>query len=554
VYVDAAQRSCQDASGRQSRRPARWSTPPPTLCRSDAELPFVDLVLAFHHLTVQIDESSTMSDPELHMNHVGKGTMKSGAGSCSVSGESSTTEPTIPTEIADLHARCGIYTRSDTVTWFLNQIGWVDEADLATTTLLEPSAGDGAFLVEAIHRLCRSFHLRNRPTTYKALADRITAFEIHHHEAAKARHRAIETLSTHGIAEPTAHRLAAKWIQAGDFLATDFGGQRFTHVASNPPYIRWSHIPTAFRTKYEKCLPRCIAKGDLCLAFLGKCLNLLAHDGRLGFLCSDRWLYAAYGEDFRRTVMPSFQIETSSTATSRDVFEADVSTYPIKLIVSRSRRRRHRPGRRERANALRNYASLRKGRLTLKEAGFQVRVGPALGMERIFTGLREALDVEDELLRPYLKPRDLSETAVEWSGCFVICMHDDAGKLRNLADFPRLSTHLHRHRQDLEKRSIIKTGTPWYRPIDRVLARPWSRPKLLLPEMTASPRAVLDTQGRVPSHGIYAIFDPDDDITRLASAVDPQALRTTLEAFAPQLRGRVFRCYKKFIELVPFST
>ena len=466
---------------------------------------------------------------------------------------SSLGKTTVPAEVIELHARCGIYTRPETVNWFLDRIGWVGGADLSMGKLLEPAAGDGAFLIEAVERLCQSFHLNGKRKTYSALEPCITAYEIHPEEVSKARGRVIDILISHSLSRSTGCRLAEKWIRTDDFLTADTHNQTFTQIVGNPPYIRWSHIPNSLRMSYEKCLPSHIAKGDLCLAFLGKCLSLLTNNGCLGFLCADRWMYAAYGEEFRNTVMPSFHIEADSRADSRDVFDQPVSAYPIKLVVSPRVDRNQCSSPSERASALSRYNSLRNSRPTLREAGMEVRVGPALGIESAFTGTHDNLDVEGELLHPYVRPKDLSQNEIHWSGTFVICLHDSSGKLRNISDYPRLSMHLEQHRKELEKRSIVKKGALWYRPIDRVMSQSWCRPKLLLPEMTTRPRAILDKNGRIPSHGIYAVFDPNDDVKRLESAIDREALRVTLAALAPRLNGGAFRCYKKFIELVPFS-
>ena len=480
-------------------------------------------------------------------------TTNSGTESPSNWTDSGTSAPRVPAEIAELHSRCGIYTRAEAVDWFLNEVGWVQEIDLRKAKLLDPAAGDGAFLVEAARRLCRSFRSHGQQWSYGVLEDRITAYEIHPGEAAIARCKVIEVLCRYGIEEGTASRLAAKWIRTNDFLIADMGAISFTHIVGNPPYVRWSHLPNRLRNIYEASLPNYMAKGDLCLAFLGRCLGLLAQDGRLGFLCADRWLYAAYAEEFRAVIKPSFHIEKRCSVNSRDVFQTSVSAYPIKLIVSRTRSRRPVSNTCARTKAVQEYELLRDSHLTLKEAGMEVRVGPALGVECAFTGTRSDLNIEGELLQPYVKPKELAETTIQWSGKFVICMHDKEGALRDLADFPLLRIHLERYRKNLEKRSIVVNGAPWYRPIDRVLASTWRRPKLLLPEMTAYPRAILDTQGFIPSHGIYAVFDPDDDLDRLRSAIDSESLRITLRAFSPWLSGDTFRCYKKFIDIVPFG-
>ncbi len=458
-------------------------------------------------------------------------------------------------DIAALHAKCAVYTRPNAVRWFLDTVGWTAEADLAASNLLEPAAGDGAFLVEAVDRLCSSFRKYGKRRTYRALASRIRAYEIHPVEADRARQRVTKVLRRHGLSARTAVKLASEWIRSGDFLVVDFDGQTFTHVVGNPPYVRWSRVPEDLRKRYERSLPAHAAKGDLCLAFVSQAMGRLADDGRLGFLCSDRWLYSGYAEEFRHIVLPEFVIESRESAHDEDVFDSLVDAYPIKLIARRRKLGRRRRSRSMTGNdavaARRTYENWRRKYPTLEEAGCRIRVGPALGPERAFVGVADEIDVEPELLRPYVGPKELTADGIAWRGRFVICMHDDEGKLRDLADFPRLAARLNIFRAALDDRAIAHNGAPWYRPIDRVIGKAWSKPKILIPEMSKTPRIVVDRSGMIPSHGIYAIFSDEWPIDVLASVLRSGVLWTTLKAIAPRTKGGAFRCYKRFIERVP---
>ena len=116
---------------------------------------------------------------------------------------------------------------------------------------------------------------------------------------------------------------------------------------------------------------------------------------------------------------------------------------------------------------------------------------------------------------PWVDGSEIFEGKVIWSGRRVIGMYGEDGLLRDLTKFPKLAARLGRHSKALKRRSIVINGAPWFRPIDRVRASDWSRPKLLVPELAKIPRLALDLHGRIPSHGVYAIFAPDDNLAEL---------------------------------------
>src|SRR5204863_4053581 len=53
---------------------------------------------------------------------------------------------TVSPEVKALHRRCGVYTKPQVVCQILDAIGWRREIDLSLSCLLEPAAGDGAFV------------------------------------------------------------------------------------------------------------------------------------------------------------------------------------------------------------------------------------------------------------------------------------------------------------------------------------------------------------------------------------------------------------------------
>jgi tRNA1(Val) A37 N6-methylase TrmN6 len=443
----------------------------------------------------------------------------------------------ISAEVEELHRRCGVYTKPEVVRRILDAVGWTVKADLAKSRLLEPASGDGAFVVEAARRLVESFSRRKIDLTSRTLAKCITAFELHSREAELAREQVAQTLRAAGVHHRTADACARSWVITGDFLLSKTPATAFTHTVGNPPYVRWSRIPTLLKDKYNRQISTQMSGGDLFLPFLDRALESLKRDGRCGFICSDRWRYMAFAEGFRKKWLPELRIDSERTVTATEAFQASVDSYPTILIASKVAPKPIRP-------AVKNLGQ------TLADLGCTVKVGPALGHTPAYVLNADETDVEPELLRTWIDGSEISEGRLTWTGRRVVLMHEPDGELLVLNQFPRLKARLRRFQKQLKRRSIVKNGALWYRPIDRVRGTDWARPKLLLPELATIPRVCIDRSGAVPSHGVYAIFAPDDNVTALYKRLANGKLAEALNGIAPRVKGNYVRCYRRFLLMI----
>jgi len=451
-------------------------------------------------------------------------------------------QPTVQGEIVELHRRCGVYTKPEVVCRILDAVGWRADIDLTRSRLLEPAAGDGAFVVEAVRRLIISCRVNGISLRSDTLVSCIRSFEIHRAEAVRARKRVFETLLELGVHLRTSKALAKAWVVRGDFLLSQMPADRFTHAVGNPPYVRWSKIPTTLKAKYEQRLPREMIGGDLFLPFLDRTLDQLLPEGKCGLLCSDRWRFMAFAEGFRTKWLPQLEIDSEQSVLAIDAFVEDVDAYPTILIARRSRGDRNV-----------NFAPAIRTRRTLGESSYIVRVGPALGHTAAFVLQPDENDVEQELLRPWIDASEISEGAVVWRGRQIVTMYSDDAKLIDPAHFPMLQARLKRFEKKLRRRSIVQNGAPWFRPIDRVRSSDWTLPKLLIPELAKIPRLALDRSGAIPSHGVYAIFAPEKNIDILYEKLADGGLARALFGLAPKVKGGYFRCYKRFLEQIVLS-
>ena len=448
----------------------------------------------------------------------------------------------IEADIAALHERCGVYTKPSIAATILDEIGWFEAADLSQQRLLEPAAGDGVFLCEAARRLLSSFDRNGHPAGVAQLAPRIQAFELHAGEGEIARRRVMSLLATHGLSLSDASQIAEQWLVVGDFLLHELPSGSFTHVAGNPPYARWSKIPAALRAAYEAKLPKAIAKGDIFLPFLDRGIEALKSGGRMGFLCSDRWQYMAFAANFRSERLPTIRILKNEEVLAEDSYQRAVDIYPSILVLEKLAEPR--------------VTTYQEVGHSLEDMGFDIRVGPALGCTPAYVlSPEDAAQVEPELLAPWLNCADLREGAIKGVRLKVICLYDDEGCLRDLKAYPKTYAWLSKYRTRLEARSIVRTHKAvWYRPIDRVYAKVWSAPKLLIPELSKSPVAMFDTSGAIPSHGIYAILakEPGADLAALNRRLSGVGLRNMLAGRAPKVKGEYWRCYKSILKELRF--
>lgn len=439
-------------------------------------------------------------------------------------------------EVDQLHDSCGVYTKPLVVRRILDAIGWTADSDLSRSKLLEPASGNGEFVIEAARRLVDSLRRRQIRLSTSTLSSRIQAFELHGGACAEARQRTKSALEGVGVHPATASACAKHWYSNSDYLLTDPTTPLYTHAAGNPPYIRWAKIPERLKETYNDQLPDEMTGGDLFLPFLDLAFEQLRPGGRAGFLCSDRWRFMAFADAFRDKWLPHLAISSEHPLPAAEAFQSDVDSYPSILVAtkrpspcsSRSPLPADSPG-------------------TLQDLGYIVKVGPALGHSPAFVLEPGENDVEPELLRPWIDASDIAEGSIASRGRRVVTMWDDDGQLLDLGSFPMLSKRLRRFSVALRRRFVVRRGGVWFRTIDRVRSRDWIRPKLLVPEIAKVPRVAIDRSGAIPSHGVYAIFAPNDDVDALYSCLRDGKLAHALQDISPKINGGYIRCYKRFL-------
>lgn len=124
----------------------------------------------------------------------------------------------------------------------------------------------------------------------------------------------------------------------GDFLLSDGPDRPADFVVGNPPYVRLEDMPNGLSDAYREACPTMRGRADLYVGFYEKGLGMLAPEGRLGFICADRWMRNQYGAKLRELVAANYSVDSvDSVVAMHDVeaFEEPVSAYPAVTIIRR---------------------------------------------------------------------------------------------------------------------------------------------------------------------------------------------------------------------------
>src|SRR6185312_8325045 len=428
--------------------------------------------------------------------------------------------------------RGAIFTRREVVDFILDLVGYEATQPLYERTLLEPSFGNGDFLLPAIERLLAS--------RGKALAEGknvghlvgcIRAVELHRDTFDRGRDKVIGILCQEGFSTIDASELADAWLIHGDFLLAQLP-RSFNFVVGNPPYVRQELIPAALLQEYRRRFLTLYDRADLYVPFIERSLCLLAEGGKLGLICADRWMKNRYGGPLRAMVARNFHLRAYVDMVDTPAFHSDVIAYPAITLIAKEA-----PGPTRVAaqpeievQALKTLARaltlpdpsalvhelcdvtsgeapwvlhasewtdlvrrIESAFPTLEEAGCKVGIGVATGADKVYIGMMSDLDVEDDRKIPLAMTRDIGTGQVEWRGYGVINPFTDEGPLVDLVNFPRLKRYLEAHRPTIVGRHVAqKTPANWYRTIDRITPSLAKRPKLLIPDIKGEARVVFE--------------------------------------------------------------
>jgi TaqI-like C-terminal specificity domain/Eco57I restriction-modification methylase len=492
-----------------------------------------------------------------------------------------------------IEERGAIFTRREVVDFILDLTGYTADQPLHRMRLLEPSFGDGDFLLPAIDRLLAAWrNADDKRDPLNALGGCIRAVELHSDTYTRTHAAVIARLTGEGIAARTAVAIADQWLLQGDFLLVALP-PAFDVVIGNPPYVRSELIPDVLIAEYRSRYTTIYDRADLYIPFIERSLRSLAKCGVLGFICADRWMKNRYGGPLRALVAEQFHLKAHVDMTDTPAFHADVIAYPAVTIIAREKpgptRIAHRPA--IDAAVLRTLAAamtakklpktagpvrelagvtagdepwllestdqmalvrrLEKSFPPLEEAGCKVGIGVATGADQAYIGLMDALDVEPDRKLPLAMTRDILTGSVAWRGYGVINPFRDEGGLVDLEAYPRLKRHLESRREEIAGRHCAqKIPANWYRTIDRITPSIAAKPKLLIPDIKGEAQIVYEGGKLYPHHNLYYITSEEWDLHALQGVLLSGIARLFVATYSTRMRGGFLRFQAQYLRRI----
>jgi hypothetical protein len=208
-----------------------------------------------------------------------------------------------------------VYTRPWVAGLILDLAGYRADEDLTAQYAMEPSAGEGAFLVPMVRRLLASLAVHGRKLS--DARESIRAYELDADPAAHAMELVVRELREQGAGALEARQLAEGWVSVGDYLLKSPHDRRADLVVGNPPYIRYDDLPAKALSAYRRLYPAMVGRCDIYVGFIEAGLRQLKDGGVLGLICADRWMRSAYGAELRRMITSAFGLKRSSRCMTR---------------------------------------------------------------------------------------------------------------------------------------------------------------------------------------------------------------------------------------------
>lgn len=452
-------------------------------------------------------------------------------------------------EMADaieaLHDATAFYTAEPIVDKLLDMVNW----PAGHRRLVDPSCGDGAFLVAALRRL-----LAASPDIDVAfIAKQLQGWEIHYFAAAEARGHLERILIEHGHAPGPARDTAAKMVTHGDFLTQGPRTPTWDCVAGNPPFLRYANLPTILRAEYERTLPD-YSQGDMLHSFIARCALTLRTGGEIALVTSDRWLFTQSASELRAVIGLRLGLHHLARLDCTSAFYRPKSRrsgqppriHPVAVVLREAHLCKTTltaaPVYPEADDAA--YADCRP----LNELA-SVRLAPWLGKHGLFVidqATADAAGIARDMLIPVVDTDNMKGGVLSAPTKFAIRTSRDCEPPAHVSQHLEANMHL------LAK-SKVRTTKRWLPP-ESFENFDLSQPSLLIPRIACSLKPVRIPAGVLPiDHGISIVRAGEMSLDELEAALSSPEAEAWVRARAPRLENGYYSLTTTLLRALPLK-
>lgn len=487
-----------------------------------------------------------------------------------------------------------IYTKKEIVEYILDCAGYISNKDLKKIRVLEPSAGEGIFAMEIIERFFESIQ-DEKNLDYKNLYNLFAFYEIESKKISILKKNIMKTLQKIGIDKDISKKMVEHWVVNEDFLLANFS-RGFDFIVGNPPYVRLENLDKEISQKYKNKFSTMIERADLYIPFIQKSLELLNSKGKLSFICSNRFLKNSYGKAIREFISSRYNIEYIIDIEQLQPFETSVSAYPCIFLFSSTQSQAPKIMKlnnlkystlEQSLNLLegdvQNYSSKDISffykKTTLFDGGawiltdnksekinkkivdlgvpivspelqIEFGIGVATGANRVYIVDKDC-PIENELLLPLVRKKDIVNGRINWQGKFVINPYKRDGGLIDLEKFPLAKRYFESHYEVLSKRSTVqKQPLNWYKTIDKITPDIQVLNKILIPDFKGNMDFIIDYGNYYPEHSLYFVFSKKVDIEVLNKILNSKLIEFQMILNSTPMRNGSLRYQSQYLKKI----
>jgi len=358
-------------------------------------------------------------------------------------------------------------------------------------------------------------------------------------------------------------------------------------VVGNPPYVATTRLTVTDKESFRRRFKTAHGRIDLYQLFFERALEILSPGGRVAFITPNKFLTSHSGSRLRGLLLRSGAVLAVANFRSHRVF-SDAATVPCVTVVEKngeaadlmSLQCGERPGQDGRVTVLRSrpvsqralssepwelgeekLLALSKRLLaghTLEQHASRISAGWATGLDSLFViPSTRTLEIEDELLRPAIRGRDIDAFNINAPGLHAIVpYHFGNGatpKLVDLTQYPKTKRYLSRQRARLVARHCVRVwNKKWYDLHDPVSFDVTKTPKIVVPDIADRSRFALDEGGYLPLHSAYYIVPADSrKLDFLVALLNSTALTFLVRFRSPVVKDGFSRYRRQFLAELP---
>jgi type I restriction-modification system DNA methylase subunit len=447
--------------------------------------------------------------------------------------------------------------------------------------ILDPACGSGAFLNQALEHLIKEHNqLQNDLALMGDLFSSYTVEESvleHNLYGVDINEDAVE-IAKLSLWLRTAQKgraltnLNDKIICANSLLEMPFSENSFDVVIGNPPYVRQEAIKEqkeALNKIYE------VANGtaDLYVYFYELGIRMLKPNGLKGFICSNKFFRAKYGESLREYILKNTVIEQIADFNGVKIFEAATVDSAITIlkkqiphenitfkVVNIDLINSYKMKQNDLTKTSFTFVSLKELNIKkkmeqlgipLKEWNIDFYIGIKTGFNEAFIideTIKDELIKKDkksaEIIKPLVRGRDINKYSFDFANKWLINSHNNPPI--NIENYPIIKEHLDQYYDKLEKRGD-KGLTP-YNLRNCAYLDKFDNVKIVYPDIADKLTFTFDNEGYYFNNTVYFI---DCSSKYLFALLNSKIVNYYYGFISSQLGSKGLRAFTVYLKEIP---